>query len=72
MKTELNNFFRIFTPIINKDLAAKTFTVPSNIGGIFVLSNLTIGYYNNYLYFGMTPTFVPPALAVEEQLAVYQ
>ena len=72
MKTELNNFFRIFTPIINKDLAAKTFTVPSNIGGIFILSNLTIGYYNNYLYFGMTPTFITPALAVEEQLAVYQ
>lgn len=66
MKTELNNFFRLFTPIINKDLAAHTFTVPSNVGGIFILSNLVISYYDNYIYFGMTPTFITPALAVEE------
>jgi hypothetical protein len=66
MKTELNNFFRLFTPTINKDLAAHTFTVPSNVGGIFILSNLVISYYDNYIYFGMTPTFITPALAVEE------
>jgi hypothetical protein len=72
LKTELNNFFRIFTPIINKDLQSHSFTVPSNIFGIFVLSNLTIGYYNNYIYLGMTPTFIAPALAVEKQLSVFQ
>ena len=72
MKLELNNFFRVFTPIINKDLQLHTFTVPSNIFGIFILSNLTIGYYNNYIYLGMTPTFIVPALAVEKQLAFYQ
>jgi hypothetical protein len=72
LKTELNNFFRVFTPIINKDLQLHTFTVPSNIFGIFILSNLTIGYYNNYIYLGMTPTFIVPALAVEKKLAFYQ
>ena len=72
LKTELNNFFRVFTPIINKDLQNHAFTVPSNIFGIFILSNLTIGYYNNYIYLGMTPTFIAPALAVEEKLAVFQ
>jgi len=33
---------------------------------------LTIGYYNNYIYLGMTPTFIVPALAVEKKLAFYQ
>jgi len=66
LKTELNNFFRVFTPIINRDLQTHTFTVPSNVFGIFTLSNLTIGYYNNYIYLGLTPTFIVPALAVEK------
>ena len=60
MKTELNNFFRIFTPIINKDLQQHPLTVPSDIFGIFLLSDLTIGYYNNYIYLGATPTFIAP------------
>lgn len=73
LKTELNNFFRVFTPIINHDLQNHAFTVPSNIFGIFTLSNLTIGYYNDYLYLGMTPTFITPTYeAVQEQLQIYQ
>ena len=72
LKTEMNNFFKVFTPIINKDLAASPITVPSNVHGIFGLSDLSIGYYNSYLYFGMQTTVIVPALAVEEQLAVYQ
>lgn len=71
LKTELNNFFRVFTPIINRDLSAKTFTVPSNVAGVFELTKLTLGYYTNYLYVGFTPVFITPATAVEEQLALY-
>ena len=76
LKTELNNFFRIFTPIINADLRNNTFLVPSNFG-IMTLTALTIGYYNDYIYLGMTPVFkmpTPPAeqLAVEQHLALYQ
>ena len=72
LKTELNNFFRLFTPIINRDLQNHSFTVPSNIGGIFMLSNLTLGYYNKYLYVGFTPTFITPTYqAVGAQLAVF-
>ena len=70
LKFELNNGFKLFMPFINKNLQSHSFTVPSNIFGIFVLSNLTIGYYNNYIYLGMTPTFIAPALAIEKQLSV--
>lgn len=69
MKSELNNFFRVFTPMINSDLANDLITVPSNLG-LFQMTNLTLGYYQDYLYVGMTPVFVAPATAVEEQLRV--
>lgn len=73
MKTELNNFFRLFTPRINATLQQNPFTVPSNVFGIFILSNMTIGYFNSYLYLGMTPTFLPPAShPIMEQLLMVQ
>lgn len=73
MKTELNNFFRLFTPKINAALQLHPFTVPSNVFGIFMLSNLTIGYFNSYLYLGMTPTFLPPASnPIMEHLLILQ
>jgi len=58
--------------MINQDLAANVITVPSNVFGIFMLSNLTISYYDNFIYLGFTPTFIPRALAVEEKLAIFQ
>lgn len=81
LKVELNNFFRIFTPVINRKLAKHPVTFPSNIFGMFLLSDLTIGYFNDYLYLGFTPTFIglPPfhhattkALSVEELLQIVQ
>ena len=62
LKVELNNFFRIFTPVINRKLAKHPINFPSNIFGMFLLSDLTIGYFNDYLYLGFTPTFIglPP------------
>jgi hypothetical protein len=73
LKFELNNGFKLFMPYINNHLQDHAFTVPSNIFGIFTLSNLTIGYYNDYLYLGMTPTFITPTYeAVQEQLQIYQ
>jgi len=32
--------------------------IPSNIGGLFILSDLYIEYYNDYIYAGATPTFI--------------
>jgi len=60
LKVELNNFFRIFTPEINHMLAKHAVTFPSNIFGIFLLSDLTLGYFDNYIYAGATPTFITP------------
>lgn len=60
IRTELNNFFRLFTPSINSFLARKTIPMPKNILGLFELTNLTLGYYDSYLYAGYTPVFMPP------------
>ena len=64
LKVELNNFLRIFTPQINRMLAKHAVTFPSNIFGIFLLSDLTLGYFNNYIYAGATPTFIAPKMQV--------
>lgn len=61
IKTEINNGFRIVQPFLNSYLATQTFTFPSNILGLFVLQSLTLSYYNNFIYVGMTPIFVGPA-----------
>lgn len=61
IKVELNNGFRIGLPIFNKLMAKQTIPIPSNILGIFELSELTLGYYNDYIYAGATPTFIGPS-----------
>jgi hypothetical protein len=61
LKLELNNFLRIYMPHINAWLVNTPVTIPSNIAGIFELSNLTLEYFNNYVYVGATPTFIPPS-----------
>lgn len=61
IKVKLNNGFRIGLPIFNRILANHQISIPSNIGGLFLLSDLTLGYYDNYIYAGATPTFIGPA-----------
>ena len=60
IKLELNNGFRIGLPIFNKILAKHQISIPSNILGLFELSDLTLGYHNDYIYAGATPTFIGP------------
>ena len=62
MKLELNNGFRLFLPVINKKLAAADIVFPSNFFGIFKLTNLKLGYYDNYIYAGATPIFLAPTI----------
>jgi len=57
IKVELNNAFRIGLPIMNLILAKHPIPVPSNIFGLFELSDLTLAYFDNYIYAGATPTF---------------
>jgi len=60
LKLELNNGFRILIPVINKMLSTHSIKFPSHIGPLFELSNLTLGYFDDYIYAGATPTFVAP------------
>merc|ERR1719498_1726649 len=60
-KIELNLFFTTFKVFINSWLGGMQLVFPSNIHGIFELSNLNLVYFNNYVYCGATPTFIGPA-----------
>lgn len=60
IKTELNNFFRAFIGPLNAYLSEKVLNVPSNFFGIFELEQLTLDYYDSYIYAGATPVFIGP------------
>lgn len=65
-KLKLNFVFTTFKVIINQWLGGMDLVVPSNIGGLFILSDLYIEYYNDYVYAGATPTFIgSPAQAAD-------
>ena len=68
IKTKINNGFRIALPIINRFLANHLIPFPSNFG-LFVLSDLTLGYHDGYIYAGATPTFVPPTAGEQSQVS---
>ena len=61
IKLEINNGFRLGLPIINKVLSKHQIPIPSNILGLFILSDLTLGYHDDYIYAGATPTFIGPS-----------
>jgi len=39
---------------------ADDFVIPTNIMGLFELSDLTIKYHDGFIEAGLTPTFIPP------------
>ena len=61
IKVKLNNAFRIGLPIVNAVLAKHHIPIPSDILGLFQLSDLTLGYHDDYIYAGATPTFTGPS-----------
>ena len=61
IKTEINNGFRIVQPSLNAWLATKQITFPEHILGVFQLEQMTLSYYDNYLYVGITPVFIEPS-----------
>ena len=62
LKLKLNNGFRIMIPLLNVFLSKFNLSIPSNIFGIFELSNLNLDYFDGYIYAGATPTFLPPSV----------
>merc|ERR1719389_1628022 len=64
VKLEINNGFRIAKPFLNRLLANKPIQLPKTaIFGLFRLENLTLNYYNDYIYAGVTPIFIAPQSA---------
>ena len=62
LKLKLNNGFRIMIPLLNVFLSKFNVSIPSNIFGIFELSNLNLDYFDGYIYAGATPTFLPQSV----------
>ena len=60
IKIALNSGFTFGMGTINKILAKHTIAIPSKIGKYFELSDLTIGYHDDFLALGLTPTFIGP------------
>ena len=65
LKLELNTVSKILVPSLNKWLQKYQVPIPSNVLGIFTLSNLYLGYQDGYISAGATPTFVAPATTPE-------
>lgn len=61
IKLKVNNLARVALAYFNPWLLENPIVIPSNIGGIFELSDLFLGYYDDYVYVGATPTFIAPA-----------
>jgi len=58
IKSELNNFLRLYMPSLNDWLNTLPIVIPSQIGNLFMLSDLVIEYFDDYIYAGATPTFI--------------
>lgn len=65
IKVSLNNAFRLGLPFFNKFMEKHQIVIPSNILGLFELSGLTLGYHDDYIYAGATPTFIAPSFTTE-------
>ena len=61
-KVALNTAFRLGIPLINVFLERYELPIPSDIFGIFQLSDLVLEYFDGYIYAGATPTFLPPGI----------
>jgi hypothetical protein len=59
--TTINAGLIVLVNLANKFLAQYDVQVPSEILGLFTLSDLNLEYFDGFTYFGLTPTFLPPA-----------
>lgn len=59
----LNDGIRLGIPFLNIYLETLKVTIPSQLFGLFKLSDLVVKYHNNYIEAGLTPTFVAPSLS---------
>jgi len=62
-KIAINNAFRALIPTINSKLSTVLVQVPTHLGRYFILSDLVLGYGDEYMSLGLTPTFTKPSAA---------
>lgn len=60
IKLEINNGFRVAKPFLNKLLSSKPIQFPTEVLGLFKLEAMTLAYYDDYFYAGITPVFIGP------------
>jgi hypothetical protein len=60
----LNKGIEFGLSYFNDYLATLKVQVPTNLFGLFQLSDLTLKYHDNYVEAGLTPTFLPPKTPV--------
>lgn len=61
LKVTINNALRLAIPFMNSKLANLVISLPTHVLGYFDLVDMTLSYYDDYIYVGITPLFVPPA-----------
>lgn len=59
LKLAINNGFRVAKPFLNGILEKNQIQLPKQVFNLFKLEALTLGYYDNYVYAGVTPVFIP-------------
>ena len=69
LKVEFNTVSKLLVPELNKFISKYQVPIPSDIMGIFILSDLFLKYEDGYIFGGATPTFLPPAAKKEEMIA---
>ena len=69
LKVEFNTVSKLLVPELNKFISKYQVPIPSDILGIFDLSDLFLKYEDGYIFGGATPTFLPPAAKKEEMVA---
>lgn len=60
LKLEFNTASRLVVPRLNAKLQEYRIPIPTNILGIFMISDLFLTYADGYIFAGATPTFVSP------------
>ena len=56
----LNYGFTLVIPYFNDVLKEAQVVIPSNIFGLFTLSDVTFNYFDHYIQMGLSPTFLLP------------
>ena len=72
LKMEFNTASKYLVHSLNAFLAKYQVPIPSNIFGIFTLSDLFLQYNDGFIYAGATPTFIAPSPTVVEPLGLVQ